>query len=132
MFFPLSFRRAVPAAALAATAALAVGAAPSAFAQAPAQAVSAAQAVKAATSGGCPLYIVTANGVRFRTGPGTSYSSKGLLYKGDDGTKLSTSGKWMKIRLYGKSKSGLANKTTGWVYKSYVRYDQNCTPTQLD
>ncbi|MFC8784939.1 SH3 domain-containing protein [Streptomyces nigra] len=128
MSFPFVLRRAVPAVALAATAALAVGAAPSAFAQAPAAAQAQARA-------GMPCkpnvyyYVYQANGVNFRTGAGTNYPSRGLLYKNDWGKKIATKGSWIKLQLGAKSRTGLAKNTTGWVAKKYV---SDCVPMQLD
>lgn len=74
----------------------------------------------AATSFNSCGYVVNTNGVRFRTGPGTSYSAKGLLYKGDWGYVTASSGSWYKMWLGQRSISGLAAGTTGWVYKSYL------------
>ncbi|MEV8092680.1 SH3 domain-containing protein [Streptomyces nigra] len=128
MPLPSVLRRAVPAVALAATTALAVGAAPSAFAQAPA-------AASAQTRAGMPCkpkvyyYVYQANGVNFRTGAGTNYPSRGLLYKNDWGKKIATKGSWIKLQLGAKSRSGLAKNTTGWVAKRYV---SDCVPMQLD
>ncbi|GAB7101697.1 hypothetical protein JCM4814A_94880 [Streptomyces phaeofaciens JCM 4814] len=74
-------------------------------------------------------YKINTSGVNFRTGPSTSYASKGLLYKGDWGKKIATKGSWIKLRLGQKSRTGLAKNTTGWVAKKYA-YD--CVPLQLD
>lgn len=124
MSFPSVLRRTVPAVALAATAALTVGAAPSAFAQASAQ-TSAAMPCKPRVY----YYVYQANGVNFRTGPGTGYASKGLLYKNDWGKKVATKGSWIKLQLGKKSRSGLAKNSTGWVAKKYL---SDCVPMQLD
>lgn len=74
-------------------------------------------------------YKINTNAVNFRTGPSTSYASKGLLYKGDWGKKVATKGSWIKLQLGQKSKTGLAKNSTGWVAKKYA-YD--CVPMQLD
>lgn len=74
-------------------------------------------------------YKINTNAVNFRTGPSTNYRSKGLLYKGDWGKKVGTSGSWIKLQLGQKSRTGLAKGTTGWVAKKYA-YD--CVPMQLD
>jgi len=126
--FASVLRRTVPAVALAATAALTVGAAPSAFAQAPSQA-----SAKTSTAMPCKprvyYYVYQASGVNFRTGPGTGYASKGLLYKNDWGKKIATKGGWIKLQLGKKSRSGLAKNSTGWVAKTYL---SDCVPMQLD
>ncbi|MEU1077754.1 MULTISPECIES: SH3 domain-containing protein [unclassified Streptomyces] len=128
MPFPSVLRRTVPAVALAATAALAVGAAPSAFAQTPAAASAQARAAMPCKPG-VYYYVYQANGVNFRTGPGTGYASRGLLYKNDWGKKIATKGSWIKLQLGTKSRSGLPKNTTGWVAKKYV---SDCVPMQLD
>ena len=74
-------------------------------------------------------YEINANGVNIRSGPSTHYTSKGLLYKGDWGRKITTKGSWIKLRLGQKSKSGLPKNTTGWVAKKFA-YD--CVPMQND
>jgi uncharacterized protein YgiM (DUF1202 family) len=74
-------------------------------------------------------YKINTNGVNFRTGAGTNYKSKGLLYKGDWGKKIGTKGSWIKLRLGQKSRTGLAKNSTGWVAKKYA---WDCTPMQLD
>ncbi|MGW2425244.1 SH3 domain-containing protein [Streptomyces sp. NPDC001709] len=74
-------------------------------------------------------YKINTNAVNFRTGPSTNYASKGLLYKGDWGKKVSSKGSWIKLQLGQKSRTGLAKSTTGWVAKKYA-YD--CVPMVLD
>ncbi|MCT9077178.1 SH3 domain-containing protein [Streptomyces fulvoviolaceus] len=93
---------------------------------------SAALAAPAASAAEMPCkphvyYKVNTNGVNFRTGAGTNYKSKGLLYKGDWGKKIATKGSWMKLRLGQKSRTGLAKNTTGWVAKKYA---WDCVPMQ--
>lgn len=128
MPFPSVLRRTVPAVALAATAALTVGAAPAAFAQAPAKAST--QALTAMPCKPRVYYSVyRANGVNFRTGPGTGYVSRGLLYRNDWGKKIATKGSWIKLQLGARSRSGLARNTTGWVAKQFL---SDCVPMQLD
>ncbi|MFI6278066.1 hypothetical protein [Streptomyces sp. NPDC050988] len=71
---------------------------------------------------------VTASGVNFRTGPGTGYAAKGLLYKGD--TFIASCGvlkgtvehrqAWMYAKLSHRSKSGLAAGTWGWVRDGFA------------
>ncbi|MFD7552313.1 SH3 domain-containing protein [Streptomyces sp. NPDC059816] len=73
--------------------------------------------------------VYQANGVNFRSGAGTGYASKGLLYKGDWGKKIATKGSWIKLQLGQKSKSGLAKNSTGWVASTYL---SDCVPMQLD
>ncbi|MCX5050987.1 SH3 domain-containing protein [Streptomyces sp. NBC_00474] len=74
-------------------------------------------------------YEINANGVNFRTHPGTGYKSLGLLYKGDWGKKIDTKGSWIKLRLGKKSRTGLPKNSTGWVSKRYAYF---CTPMQTD
>ena len=54
---------------------------------------------------------ITANDVNFRSGPSTSYSSIGILNKGDKVEYISESGSWVKVKH---------DDTTGYVYGSYV------------
>lgn len=71
---------------------------------------------------------VTASGVNFRTGPGTGYAAKGLLYKGDKFIAscgvLKNRGEhrdaWMYAKLSHRSKSGLAAGTWGWVRDGFA------------
>ncbi|MFF4346395.1 SH3 domain-containing protein [Streptomyces sp. NPDC001530] len=68
---------------------------------------------------------VTASGVNLRTGPATSYGSKGLLNKGDTASgvcwKTKSGRTWLYVKLSKKTKSGLPKGTYGWVYSSYVK-----------
>jgi len=71
---------------------------------------------------------ITTNGVNIRTGPGTGYASKGLLYKGD--TFVATCGvlkgpknhpkAWMYSKLLHRSKSGLPAGTWGWIRDGFA------------
>ncbi|GGY16303.1 hypothetical protein GCM10010358_80050 [Streptomyces minutiscleroticus] len=66
---------------------------------------------------------VTASSANLRTGPGTSYTSKGMLYRGDDARSVCMVPKsggtiWLYIKLTTRSQSGLAKGTLGW-----IRYD---------
>lgn len=82
----------------------------------------------ASTASSCVTWWVNTNGVNFRTGPGTNYASKGLLYYPDGGTKLASTLNWVKIRLMYRSKTGLPVGTTGWVYASY---GNPCVPVDM-
>lgn len=53
-----------------------------------------------------------ATGLRFRSGPGTSFGVIGVFDKGKTATYLDKSGEWIKISYSGK---------TGWVSSSYVK-----------
>ncbi|MFE4309159.1 hypothetical protein ACFRR6_24280 [Streptomyces sp. NPDC056891] len=66
--------------------------------------------------------------MNFRTGPGTGYRSRGLLYYPDGGTLVGESGNWAKVRLMYKSRTGLPVGTTAWVSKSY---SNPCLPIDL-
>lgn len=55
---------------------------------------------------------VTGEGVNFRTGPSTGYSSMGKLSKGTTGEVLDSSGNWYKMNISGKGE--------GWVSATYV------------
>lgn len=72
---------------------------------------------------------VTASAVNFRTGPGTGYAAKGMLYKGDKfiascgvlkGTAAKGYDAWMYAKLSHRSKSGLAAGTWGWVRDGFA------------
>ncbi|MGW1002113.1 SH3 domain-containing protein [Streptomyces sp. NPDC001118] len=117
-------RAGVAVATIAMGAAASLAAAPSALA-APASAPTQTLAAKNT----CPTWTVTGNGVNFRTGAGTKYRAIGQLYRGDSGTKISSSGSWIKIKLDHRSKTGLKKGTTGWVTKSYL---EQCVYMQLD
>jgi uncharacterized protein YraI len=62
---------------------------------------------------------VNTNGANYRSGPGTSYSSKGLVYRGDRVRSYcvkSTDGKlWYYTKLLKKSQGGLPAGTYGWL-----------------
>ncbi|MCM3650581.1 SH3 domain-containing protein [Metabacillus litoralis] len=53
-----------------------------------------------------------ASGLRFRSGPGTSFAVVGVFEKGKKATYLTKSGDWIKISYLGKQ---------GWVSASYVK-----------
>lgn len=59
--------------------------------------------------------IVDGNGINYRTGPGTSYSSKGFLYDGDDLRVYCGKGNWYYTKLIHRSKSGMKTGTYGWI-----------------
>lgn len=63
---------------------------------------------------------ITADGVRLRTGPGTGYGVKGLLYYGDNVEVLTCHGSWDRVYLTLNSAGGLPAGTNGWVYDAYV------------
>ncbi|MCX4826704.1 SH3 domain-containing protein [Streptomyces sp. NBC_01142] len=118
-------RAGVAVATIAMGAAASLAAAPAALASTPAQAPA-----TLAAKNTCPTWSVTGKAVNFRSGPGTQYRSIGLLYRWDDsGTKVSSSGSWIKIKLDHKSKTGLKKGTTGWVNKKYL---EQCVYMQLD
>ena len=82
-----------------------------------------APAASAAGSSACTYNItdhnaiVGYNGVNYRTGPGTSYSSKGFLYNGDDLRVYCGKSDWYYTKLIYRSKSGLSAGTYGWIRK---------------
>ncbi|OEJ23210.1 hypothetical protein AS594_00435 [Streptomyces agglomeratus] len=100
-----------------AVATVAMGAAGT-MAAAPAAHANPSTQVQAANS--CPTWTVMGNGVNFRTGPGTSYRSIGLLYRFDYGTRVSSTRSWVKIKLSARSKTGMRAGTTAWVSKAYA------------
>ncbi|WP_330351719.1 SH3 domain-containing protein [Streptomyces sp. NBC_00582] len=70
--------------------------------------------------------IVGSSGVNYRTGPGTGYTSKGLVATGDKITVTATSNAggacyWYKAKLRAKSRNGLPKGTVGWVNWVYVQ-----------
>ncbi|MEU0027410.1 SH3 domain-containing protein [Streptomyces sp. NPDC006335] len=70
--------------------------------------------------------VVTVNGANFRTGPGTSYSVKGSLYKGDRlrdyCTRAGSDGYlWFYAKLTQKSAGGLPSGTYGWIRIDMMR-----------
>ncbi|MFE9620478.1 SH3 domain-containing protein [Streptomyces sp. NPDC006384] len=102
-----------------------MAAAPAALASTPSQ----APTTLAAAKNTCPTWTVYGKGVNFRSGPSTGYRAIGQLYTGDSGTKVASSGSWVKIKLDHRSKTGLKTGTTGWVSKSYL---EQCVYMQLD
>ena len=58
--------------------------------------------------------------VNFRSGPSTSYSSKGLLRYGDEMDIICGNGYWRYGELIERSASGLPNGTRGWVHCYYL------------
>ncbi|MEU2605051.1 SH3 domain-containing protein [Streptomyces albus] len=70
--------------------------------------------------------IEGSNGVRFRTAPGYSSTTKGLLASGDKIRVTATNPggfgncTWYKATLRTKSRNGLPKGTTGWVSWVYV------------
>ncbi|MEU1121506.1 MULTISPECIES: SH3 domain-containing protein [unclassified Streptomyces] len=67
---------------------------------------------------------ITKDAVHFRTGPGTSYASRGLLRKGDKIALYcySTNGSnWDYVKIHAKSKTGIAKGTKGWVSSKYSK-----------
>ncbi|MHB9860064.1 SH3 domain-containing protein [Streptomyces sp. YIM S03343] len=67
-----------------------------------------------------PVKHVTSTAVNLRTGPGTTYVSKGILSKGTRFSEYCTNGKrnWS----YGKVTSGPNKGKTGWVRGIYLRW----------
>ncbi|WP_338789018.1 SH3 domain-containing protein [Metabacillus sp. FJAT-53654] len=66
-----------------------------------------------------------ATGLRFRSGPGTSFGVIGVFEKGKTATYLDKSGEWIKISYSGKQ---------GWVAASYVKTNGNsnkATPSKV-
>ncbi|MBQ0890702.1 SH3 domain-containing protein [Streptomyces sp. RM72] len=64
--------------------------------------------------------VVGYNGVNYRTGPGTGYTSKGFLYSGDDLRIYCGKGDWYYSKLIYRSKSGLSAGTYGWIRKDML------------
>ncbi|MET8676134.1 hypothetical protein ABZW18_00630 [Streptomyces sp. NPDC004647] len=64
--------------------------------------------------------VVDGNGVNYRHGPGTSYSSKGRLYDGDDLRVFCGKGNWYYSKLIHRSRGGLAKNTHGWIRKDML------------
>ena len=50
--------------------------------------------------------------LNLRSGPGTSYSSKGYVHHGDKVTRLDTSGIWSRVKT--------ASGVTGWIKTMYI------------
>lgn len=80
-----------------------------------------APAASAATASSCTYNLadhnaqVDGNGINYRSGPGTSYASKGYLYDGDDLRIYCGKGAWYYGKLISRSKSGMAANTYGWI-----------------
>ncbi|SNT34079.1 SH3 domain-containing protein [Actinacidiphila glaucinigra] len=67
------------------------------------------------------------NGLRFRSGPGISYTAKGLLYTSDRLTARCRKGtSWYYVSTDTKTRTGIAKGTYGWVSASYLDI-QTCT-----
>jgi uncharacterized protein YraI len=64
--------------------------------------------------------VVDGNGINYRTGPSTAYTSKGLLYDGDDLRVYCGNGSWYRTKLTSRSKSGLKAGTYGWTRKDML------------
>lgn len=67
------------------------------------------------------------NGLRIRSGPGTSHYAYGLLYRGDRmrvtaEVRRGSAGYWCKVTLTRRSASGLPAGFSGWVYAPYLRH----------
>jgi N-acetylmuramoyl-L-alanine amidase len=71
-------------------------------------------------SGGNETVESKATGLRFRSGPGTSFGVIGVFEKGKTATYLDKSGEWIKISYSGKQ---------GWVAASYVKTNGNSNIT---
>ena len=74
------------------------------------------------TPGGGTAGKVNADGVNFRTGPATTYTSQGKLAKDTAVSILGITGSWYKITVTSTGK-------TGYVYASYVTTTSTVTPT---
>ncbi|MFF3950569.1 SH3 domain-containing protein [Streptomyces sp. NPDC001902] len=71
------------------------------------------------------------NGLRFRTGPGTSYTATGLLYTSDRLTARCRKGSWYYVSTDKKTKTGIKAGTYGWVSASYLDI-QMCLPENVE
>ncbi|MDH2392196.1 SH3 domain-containing protein [Streptomyces sp. HNM0663] len=67
----------------------------------------------------CGYYPKSA--LRLRTGPGTKYTTLGLLYPDDSVSADKAKGGWYRVSVDFKSKSGMKAGTTGWVAKSGLK-----------
>ncbi|MFE6889407.1 SH3 domain-containing protein [Streptomyces sp. NPDC057694] len=76
---------------------------------------------------GCGYYVTDT--VNLRSGPGTGYSSYGLLRKDDQVAVLGKKGQWRKVTPMNDPKSGLSIDAKGWVRGDYL---QKATCMQLD
>ncbi|WP_199546331.1 SH3 domain-containing protein [Streptomyces sp. N35] len=76
-------------------------------------------------------YSVTTDGARLRTGPGSGYTTLGLLRKGDPVSGAQRRRDWDKVGLQGGSGARLGNRrsnglkegTTGWISKRLLQAD---------
>ncbi|WEH29080.1 SH3 domain-containing protein [Streptomyces sp. AM 3-1-1] len=67
----------------------------------------------------------TVDGLRVRSGPGTSHWAYGMIYKGQHVTVLATQRdahgqRWDRVRLTGSSAGGLGRGFSGWVTEAYL------------
>ncbi|MCX4826182.1 SH3 domain-containing protein [Streptomyces sp. NBC_01142] len=93
----------------------------------PALPTRAAQALPSATAAtamaqdfnSCGYYPKSA--LRLRTGPGTKYTTLGVLYPADLVSVDKAKGGWYRVSLQDRSKSGLKAGSTGWVAKSGLK-----------
>lgn len=65
---------------------------------------------------------VDGNGINFRSGPSTSYASKGLVYNKDQLALYCKSGSWYKAKLAKRSKGGLKAGTAGWIRQDMIKF----------
>ncbi|MGW7200838.1 SH3 domain-containing protein [Streptomyces chryseus] len=63
---------------------------------------------------------ITANAINVRSGPSTSYASKGYLYRSDNIKLKCGRGDWYYGTLTARSKSGLPAYTSGWVHERFL------------
>ncbi|MFG2210564.1 hypothetical protein [Streptomyces sp. NPDC048638] len=86
----------------------------------------AALAPTASAASDCSTYDQSAevdgNGINFRTGPSTSYKSKGLVYDKDQLGLYCKSGSWYKAKLKKRSKGGLPAGTYGWIRQDMIKF----------
>ncbi|MEW1614621.1 MULTISPECIES: hypothetical protein [unclassified Streptomyces] len=70
---------------------------------------------------GLKTHKVTASALRFRAAPAGWV--KGLLYRGDRVfiRESYVGSPWVKVVVVGKSRSGIAHETRGWVHRSYLK-----------
>ncbi|MFF8993990.1 hypothetical protein ACF09H_29500 [Streptomyces sp. NPDC014983] len=55
------------------------------------------------------------DGINYRTGPSTGYTSKGFLYDNDRLRVYCAKSNWYYTKLTHRSKSGLSTGTYGWI-----------------
>lgn len=65
-------------------------------------------------------YEVSADRVHLRSGPGTRYTSLGLLHRHDAVSVDRASGDWYRVTLSFDSAGGTRALTTGWIHKRYL------------